>query len=74
MEIPGAPIDRVDCCTTQEYHIGHQGSICFDKIPAVEDTASLRSVVGKCRFCEHTIVVKLDKRSGRWTVWSTPPT
>jgi hypothetical protein len=73
MEIPGAPIDRVDCCTTQEFHIGHQGSICFDKIPAVEDTDSLWSVVGKCRFCEHTIVLKLDKRSGRWTVWSTPP-
>jgi hypothetical protein len=73
MEIPGAPIDRVDCCPAQEYYIGHQGSICFDKIPAVEDSASHRSVVGKCRFCEHTIVVELHKRSGSWTVWSTPP-
>jgi hypothetical protein len=73
MEIPGAPIDQLDCCSVQEYHIGHQGSICFDKTPGVRNTPDTTSVIGKCRFCEHTIVVELDKRTGEWTVRSSPP-
>jgi len=73
MDIPGAPISRLDCCDAQEFHIGHQGSLSFEKPPAVRQTPTTTSVVGKCRFCEHTIVVEQVKATGEWTVRSSPP-
>ncbi len=74
MEIPGAPIDQLDCCDAQQFHVGHQGSICFEKPPAVRQTATTTSVIGKCRFCEHTIVVERTTSTQAWTVESSPPT
>jgi hypothetical protein len=73
MEIPGAPIHVLDCCDAQELHIGHQGSICFDKPPAIRDTDDATSVIGKCRFCEQTIVVERHKGTGEWIVRSAQP-
>src|SRR5436190_24217249 len=72
MDIPGAPISRLDCCDAQEFHIGHQGSISFEKPPAVRQTPTTTAVVGQCRFSEHTIVVEQVKATGVWTVRSSP--
>jgi hypothetical protein len=73
IEIPGAPLYRLDCCDAQEFHISRRGAICFEKVPAVRHTPDAESVIGKCRFCENTIVVELDKRSQTWTVHSAAP-
>jgi hypothetical protein len=73
MEIPGAPIHELDCCDAQEFHIGRRGYICFDKTPAITNTADASSIIGKCRFCEYTIVVEMNKSTGAWIVRSSPP-
>jgi hypothetical protein len=73
MMIPGAPVHLLDCCDAQEFHIGHQGFICFDKIPGVRETADSTSIMGKCRFCEKTIEVRLNRPTDTWIVRWYPP-
>jgi hypothetical protein len=73
MEIPGAPLHELDCCEAQEFLISRRGAVCFEKVPAVRHTEMIESVIGKCRFCEGTIVVVFSRRSATWRVrWVAP--
>lgn len=39
----------------------------------LDATPTTTSVIGKCRFCEHAIVVEQAKATGEWIVRSSPP-
>ena len=73
MAIADAPVHRLDCCDAQEFYISRHGSICFEKVPAVRHTAESESVIGKCGFCEQTIIVEFDRSLDLWSVVSMPP-